>query len=325
MLRLPTEVLERQHGLITAEQLATAGITNAEIEWCQDSDRLAKLSPQVLRLLGAPPSEAQRVLAAVLDAGPDAALSHSAALAWWGIPGFTLDELHVTRARGPGRCRSHLATHVHELARFPPHHVRVLDGIPVTVPARALFDFAGTQARWPARMERAVDNAWSMHLVSGATLRRMLRELGRGRPGNTVMRDILRERGPDYVPPASGLEARVIEVLKKDGQPAMRRQVDTGDEEGWIGRIDFADVRLPLRLEVQSERFHSSLLDQQADADRIRRLEAAGFVVVTVTDLDVWQRPRHVADAVRAARRTLQRREESGVAGPREVMVGATP
>ena len=72
----------------------------------------------------------------------------------------------------------------------------------------------------------------------------------------------------------------------------MRRQVDTGDEEGWIGRVDLRDPELPLIVEVQSERFHSSQIDHQLDARRIERLERAGLVVVQVTDIQAWHRPR---------------------------------
>ena len=48
---------------------------------------------------------------------------------------------------------------------------------------------------------------------------------------------------------------------------------------------------MPLILEVQSERFHSSLIDQQLDAHRIERLERAGHVVVQVTDVQAWHGP----------------------------------
>ena len=120
---------------------------------------------------------------------------------------------------------------------LPDHHVVVLDGIPTQVPARALFDVAGTQRRgaelpwFVERMERMVDNAWSARLVSGATLHAMLDELAqRGRAGIRVMRQVLSTRGLDYIPPASNLEARVIKILADGGLPPMRRQVDTGDE-----------------------------------------------------------------------------------------------
>lgn len=303
MIELPTAVIERQHGLVTTEQLLDHGFADYQIEWLVRSGRLIRVASRLLRVAGSTPGNAQRALAAVLDAGPGSALSHTTALAWWQVPGFTLDDLHVTHARDGVHRRRRLATHVHDKVLLPDDHARVLDGVPVVTPARALFDLAGMPRTHHLRVERAVDNAWSMRLVSGRTLHAMLGDLARrGRPGIRLMRDILRERGPDYVPPASGLEGRVADILRKYGLPPLRRQVDSGDDDSWIGRVDFADTQVPFRLEVQSERFHSSRLDQQADAERINRLEAAGFVVATVTDVDVWHRPHQVAQVIRTGR-----------------------
>src|SRR5690606_25206503 len=135
---------------------------------------------------------------------------------------------------------------------LPEHHVLVLDGVPTVTPARALFDVAGTQRRgaelewWVDRMARMVDSAWAMRLVSGRSLHAMFRELAqRGRPGIRVMRQVLEPRGLDYVPPASALESRVEQILARAGEPPLRRQVDTGDGDRWIGRVDFRDPVLP--------------------------------------------------------------------------------
>jgi very-short-patch-repair endonuclease len=60
-------------------------------------------------------------------------------------------------------------------------------------------------------------------------------------------------------------------------------------------------------LEVQSERFHTSLIDRQLDAERLQRLAAAGWEVAEVTDVDVWHRPQSVVRAVEDARRRARR------------------
>jgi very-short-patch-repair endonuclease len=303
MFDLPHDVMAKQHALVTTDQLFEVGFDKDGVKWLIRGGRLERVSPRVLRLLGAPATEAQRVLAAVLDAGPGSALSHTSALAWWRVPGFTVRELHVTHTRdGPHRPRRPAHT-IHDVEILPDHHVRVLDGIPVVTPSRALFDLAGMPRTPPARVERALDNAWSLRLVSGRTLKLMLRELAhRGRPGIATMRGLLAERDADYLPPASGLESRVAELLKGRWHTSLRRQVDKGDDEGWIGRVDFVDPELPFLLEVQSERFHASLLDTRDDEVRRARLEAAGYVVVEVTDTDVWHYPDNVVERVRQGR-----------------------
>jgi very-short-patch-repair endonuclease len=304
---LPLRLLAAdQHGVVSVEQSIQAGFDRWQRRDLVDGRRWEHSTPSVLRLVGAPATTAQRAMAAVLDAGPSAALSSTSAAAWWGIPGNLLDPLQVVSRRGhvhrPGR-----ATARHEPVLLPPHHVVTLDGVPTVVPARALFEVAGTRRRgaelpwWVERMERMVDTAWSMRLVSGSTLHRMLDELAqRGRPGIRVMRQVLAERGVEHVPPASGLEARVAQLLRKAGLPELRRQVDVGDEGGWIGRVDFRAVDRPLIVEVQSERFHRSLIDAQLDAQRIDRLTRAGFEVVEVTDVEVWHQPDVVVRKVAA-------------------------
>jgi len=298
-----------QRSLVTVEQARTLGYDRHQRQRLFNGRHWERYTPRVLRLVGSADTVDQRAMAAVLDAGAAGALSGPSAAAWWGIPGNLLEPLHVVRRRNHSDTPDR-SDRRHEPTNLPDDHVVCLDGIPTEVPARALFDIAGSQrggAKLPwfvERMERMVDNAWSARLVSGHTLQSMLDDLAqRGRPGIRVMRQVLAPRGFDYVPPASNLEARVIKVLGNAGLPAMRRQVDTGDGNGWIGRVDLKDTVLPLILEVQSERFHSSLIDQQLDSHRIDRLERAGHVVVQVTDVQAWHRPAEVVAAVRDGRR----------------------
>ena len=58
-------------------------------------------------------------------------------------------------------------------------------------------------------------------------------------------------------------------------------------------------------IEVQSEKYHSALLDVSADAVRRASLEASGFTVVEVTDTELWTRPHVAVERVRAARAQL--------------------
>ncbi len=120
------------------------------------------------------------------------------------------------------------------------------------------------------------------------------------------MRWLDEPRGPGYVPSASGLELRFEQVLARYGEPPMRRQVDSGDDEEWVGRVDYRDPDLPFIVEIQSEKYHLALVDQAADTVRLARLKAAGFAVLPIWDTDVWHRPAEVAAAVREARRRVR-------------------
>jgi hypothetical protein len=96
---------------------------------------------------------------------------------------------------------------LHETRLLPAHHVRTVDGIPVTSPERTLFTAAARENFKCA--ERATDNALTLGLTSTERLWRMWGDLAaRGRPGMVPMRAILLERQPGYIAPASELEAR---------------------------------------------------------------------------------------------------------------------
>jgi very-short-patch-repair endonuclease len=258
-----------------------------------------RMSPRVLRLVGAPRSGRTDVMATVLEAGDEAVASHRTAAALWRLPGFSLlpPEASVRRGRfGKGGALGR----VHHPRSLPPHHTTAVDGIPVTTPARTLFDLAGVLH--PDRTARAVDNALAKSPALLRALHRMLPELAeRGRTGITAMREILAVRPLGYVAPASGLEARAIRILE-DAGIRVRRQVDLGDDD-WIGRVDLLVEGTNLVIEVDSARYHSSLLDRERDLCRDEALASAGYQVLRVTSEDVWSANPSVAHAVRAALR----------------------
>jgi hypothetical protein len=302
-----------QHGVVSVEQMVRSGFSARSRQLLVDGRRWERVGTRVIRLVGAPLSRGMVASIAVLSAGQGAALCGSSAAAWWGIPGNLFEPVHVVRSRDRSD-RAPVSARSHEPKVLAPHHVLTLDQVRTVVPARALFEVAGArragaqQPWWVDRMARMVDTAWAMRLVSGRSLHAMFDDLARrGRSGIGVMRLVLEERGLDYVPPASGLESRVVQILANAGVPELRRQVDSGGDR-WIGRVDFRDPVLPFILEVQSERFHASLIDQQLDGRRLSSLRAGGFVVAEVTDTDVWQRPHVVVAAVQEGRAAARRR-----------------
>ena len=115
------------------------------------------------------------------------------------------------------------------------------------------------------------------------------------------MREILDARGDDWIPPASGLESRALLLLDEAGLTGFQRQVDLGHVE-WVGRVDFVDMKARVVVEVQSDRHHAALSSRRDDAERFAELEAAGFVVVTVWEDDLWHRPGAFLAAARAAK-----------------------
>lgn len=258
---------------------------------------LIRMSADVLRLAGAPLTNGGVALAGVLDSPGQAYLSHRSAAAWWGLPGYTVDQPVHTVIPWQGTTKRTRLSIVHYHRGLPPDHLRELNGVPVVSPALTIFLLAGSQH--PARTERALDNARSMRLVTHRGMHELLGRLAaRGRNGIRVMRQLLADRSPDYVAPQTGLEARV-DRLARDVGVVLRRQVDTGGEE-WIGRVDFLVNGTNRVIEVLSRRYHDSVLDRLSDQTRFCRLTEAGFLVLTLWDSDVWGNGDLVRDKIEA-------------------------
>src|SRR4029079_18805341 len=87
---------------------------------------------------------------------------------------------------------SHISV-VHQPLLLTPEQVTTLHAVPVTTPARTIFDLAACEH--PMRRARALDFALSRRLTNNAELHHMLRQLGRrGRTGITTMRELLADR-----------------------------------------------------------------------------------------------------------------------------------
>src|SRR5688572_29578309 len=96
-LRAVLQLSEQHEGLITVTAFRATGLSREALRHQLRCGAFERYGPRLLRRSGAPPTAKQRLLGAVLDAGPGAYLSYGCAVAWWGLPGFDLRHLDVTR------------------------------------------------------------------------------------------------------------------------------------------------------------------------------------------------------------------------------------
>ncbi|MEX1125407.1 MAG: type IV toxin-antitoxin system AbiEi family antitoxin domain-containing protein, partial [Acidimicrobiia bacterium] len=135
---------EKQHGVVGRRQLWAAGISHHLVQHRVDTGMLIRVSPEVLRIAGAPLTDAELAMAGVLDSPGAAFLSHISAAAWWGLPGFNIDSpVHTLIPRQGTERRTRLAI-VHYHSSLPIDHLRQLNGVPITSPALTIFLLAGT-------------------------------------------------------------------------------------------------------------------------------------------------------------------------------------
>lgn len=305
------ELAAGQHGAVSTAQ---ARLLGAGKNWAGrrvGQGHYQRATKRVLVASGSYPSPYRDALVAVLDAGPGAVLSHLSALALWDVAGFQISPTHVLRHRA-GSHRACPDPGVHDSCRIPEHHITTLRGVPVTTPTRTCFDAAALLS--PLRTARVVDRLWARRLTSGTALAAMRKELSRqGRNGLGVMDVVLATRGPDYVPPANGVEARLHQIVEDDGQPPLERQVHLhGTEQGWLGCVDGWDRAAGVVVEVDGDEYHTALTDVAIDEARRGAYRAMGLEVVVVSDHDVWHDRASVVRRVREARDRGRRRRAAG-------------
>ncbi len=290
------EIASSRHGVVATWELRRDGVSQRDVQRLVDSRHWERVHHNVLRRVGSANSTAQRLVIAVLGSGPGSAAASLGAGRWWGLQGCPQWPLIVVGTRSvravPERVR------YKQIRRLPTHWTTELDGVPIVRPELlALQLFAASR---PQRATRLVDSLWAMRLLSGPSIDSFLRDMGAmGRNGTAGLREYLAARGPDYVPPATGLESRAWEILSGAGID-VRRQVDLGGEKCWTGRVDGVVVGTRVVVEIQSWRYHGALVDQDADARRLGQLRADGFTVVEITDDQVWSRPWEVVERVQA-------------------------
>jgi putative AbiEi antitoxin of type IV toxin-antitoxin system/transcriptional regulator with AbiEi antitoxin domain of type IV toxin-antitoxin system/uncharacterized protein DUF559 len=137
-------VARRQYGLITSAQLAAAGLTDSAVSKRVRAGRLHPRYRGVYAVGHNRLSQEAAWMAAVLAAGPGAALSHGAASKHWRIWRGWVDGIDVLV---PGNRRTRKGIRVHRVRNLDKRDVTIHRGIPITTPARTLVDLASALTR----------------------------------------------------------------------------------------------------------------------------------------------------------------------------------
>ena len=252
----------------------------------------------------------ERTVAAAHAVEPGTVFSHASALALHGLPlhGLDLGRPTATRHRAGGGSRRSSALTV---ANLPLDGVvQMLDGIPVTAPARSIIDVART-----AGLESGVCAA-DQAIRRGLCTRRDLRaeaDAAKGRTGVARAR-ALPER-------TSGLSESVLETLIRlivvmAGLPEPELQVRLEVRGGSRFRVDFYWPRWRLVGEADGFGKYGTGPDEirenwVAERRRQAQLEEAGYVVIRWTWADLEDPGR----IVRRVREEMRRQERLGL-GP---------
>jgi hypothetical protein len=217
----------RQHGVVSRSQLAALGLGRRAIGHRVECGRLHAVHRGVFAVGHAAISGDARWMAAVLAAGPGAALSHRSAAALWGVRGTARGRIEVT---APRKAASRPGLQLHH-ALLASDEVGVHRGIPVTSTPRTLLDLASVLA--PQALERAVDEAEVLRLTDALSLADLMGRHPRSR-GAVALRRIVEAGRIGATITRSELEDRFLALLDGAGLPRPHVNVPLEHAYGWI-------------------------------------------------------------------------------------------
>jgi hypothetical protein len=231
-------------------------------------------------------------MAAVLASGDGAVLSHRSATALYGVWGSGTGEIHVTV---PRRSRSQRSIRRH-FSMLPDDEREVVDGIPVTSAARAILDLAGEKAE--AAAESALREIEYLGIYGKVSLPALLDRHPK-HPGVRPCREALEHLRDD---PGgrirSDLEERFIAFLdaNKIPRPRLNPWLSVGEDRYQVDCL-WPDARLI--AELDGWKSHGTKRAFRKDRKRDRRLGAAGYERVRITEDQVLGEPTDLAADLR--------------------------
>jgi hypothetical protein len=232
-------------------------------------------------------------LAAVLAGGPGAVLSHRSAAAHWGLvpgDGVRVDVIVPSRngrARRPG-----LAMHRPRLAPAE-HECTVHEAIPVTTPARTMFDLAAVVT--PTTLRKVIERSETLRLFDLRAIEQVIGDHARHPNARRLVRAL---DLADPAPTHEGLERSFLDLCRSHGLPRPEVNVLVAGLE-----VDFLWRSAGLVVETDGFATHGTRAAFERDRERDALMARIGLRVLRFTDRRVKRAPEDVADTVRAVLR----------------------
>lgn len=291
---LLADLATRQHGAVSARQLAQLGFSPSAIGRAVKLGRLRRVYRGVY-LVGHERFDWQcRCSAAVLAVAP-AVASHFSAAWLWGLLKSRPETIHLTTPSRRHRRRGFI---LHR-APLDPADKSELEGIPVTALGRTYLDLAALSSaeRVGRFLERGEDlQIFDLAEVDGALSR------ARGHPGRGPLRRALAIYRDDPAFIRSGVEERFRELMRASDLPMPAANFNIAGME-----LDAYWERERFAVELDTFATHGSRAAFERDRQREDDLQLLGIETIRITETRLEQEPEAV---IRRVASHLERRRE---------------
>jgi very-short-patch-repair endonuclease len=272
----------RQHGIVTAKQLAAAGLGRAAISERTKSGRLHRQHRGVYAVGHGAPSWHARWMAAVLACGDEAVLSHHSAAALWELLKPIDGPIHVSVPTTDGRTGQR-GIHLHR--------------------CQALREPSSSPSYLPSRGGRGGRLTTYRHRIPVTSIHRTIEDLDGCVPSHLVRRAIrqaehkgLRLDGVESDRTRSDLESAFLALYGRHRIPRPETNVKLGRWE-----VDFLWRSRRLVVEVDSWTYHRGSVAFEDDHARDLDLRRLGFTALRYSDKQLEEEPERIVADIREA------------------------
>ena len=297
------ELARGQHGVVSSAQLMELGFPKATISGAVRRGRLHPIHRGVYAVGHTALSWDGWCLAAVL-ARPGSLASHKTAAWIYGLLSYRPGTIHLT-ASTRQRIKRDFVVHY---ASLEPDDRTVVDGIPVTSPARTVLDLAASEPR--RKLDRLLERANERQILDRRRFEALAARAG-GHPGRVKFATALAAYRPETAVLRSNLERRFRDLVLRAGLPTPQTNVVI---EGYELDAYWEAEGFAVELDVYAT--HGSARSFEADRERADDLLLAGIELIRVTDVRLDREPRETIARVAAhlARRRATIRPRRSVA-----------
>jgi very-short-patch-repair endonuclease len=219
-----------------------------------------------------------REAAALLAVGEQTVVSHLSAAVLWGLAAAGAHDIDVMVIGRRPRRRPGL--HLHYASTLDLRDIRRLHGLPVTAPARTLFDLAATG--YP-QLDRAFGDAHAQRLVTAREIEDLLERAG-PRAGTRALRALQTDNASGFT--RSEAERLLRALLRSANLPTPRFNARIAGYE-----VDAVWPDRRLVVEVDGYAYHGHRAQFERDRRKDLALTAAGYRVIRVSWRQLTQEP----------------------------------